>query len=76
MTVRTGGGLVATNGALPGDVNYAASPSFHIAWLGSTTGGANIYQITSGAVGGSSNSASVVQSIYVVSTGARCGDCP
>ena len=76
MTVSAGGGLNTGTTGLSGDINYAAKPSFYIAWLGYSAQGNSMYQVTAAGYGGSANSASVVQSIYSVTSGTRCGDCP
>lgn len=76
MTVSSGGGLNTGTTGLTGDINYAAKPSFYIAWMGYSATGNSLYQVTAAGYGGNANSASVVQSIYSVSSGTRCGDCP
>lgn len=76
MTVKTGGGLVSGTTGIAGDINYAGKPSFYIAATGFSASGARMFQITASGYGGSTNSASVLQSVYSISSATRCGDCP
>lgn len=62
MTVATGGGQTAG-----GDINYVNPPSLYINYLGlDLTGKSLMYQVTAAGYGGSTNGASVVQSIYAI----------
>ncbi|QNP50517.1 pilus assembly protein PilX [Diaphorobacter aerolatus] len=58
-----------------GDINYAALPSLHIAYLGvgGASGGSPIYQVTASAKGGREDTVSVVQSTFAL-TGSRVVD--
>ncbi len=62
MTVAAGGGQTAG-----GDINYVSPPSLYINYLGlDLTGKSLMYQVTAAGYGGSTNGASVVQSIYAI----------
>lgn len=65
MTLATGtarGGL-STNG----DVNYATTPSVYVSYMGlGPDGKSMLYQVTGAGYGGSTTSASVLQSVYAV----------
>jgi type IV pilus assembly protein PilX len=68
MTVQADGGLNTGSTGLVGDVNYASRPSLYISYLGlGPDGKSMIYQVTGAGYGGSSTSASVVQSTYAMS---------
>ena len=70
MTVLAGGGLNgSTTTGITGDVNYAAAPSLHVAYLGLGAGGsARLYQVTGVGWGGNASTASVVQSTYALTS--------
>lgn len=60
----------------PAGFGYAAAPAFHIAWLGYSSNSDRLFLVTAVGYGGNASSASVVRSVYVLSTDTRCGDCP
>ena len=67
MTVAAGGGLNASLTGILGDVNYATSPSLFISYMGlGPDGKSTLYQLTGAGYGGSTTSASVVQSVYSI----------
>lgn len=61
MTAVAGGGTTTTG--VVGDVNYAALPSLYINYIG-VNGSKTLYQVTAVGYGGSTSTASVVQSVY------------
>ena len=71
MTVHTGGGLTASSGSTPGDVNYASRPMLYIQQLGPDPAKSSntLYQITAAGFGGRIDSVSVVQSVVTIGTG-------
>jgi len=66
MTVAAGGGKAGD------DVNYAANPAVHVAFIGKDGTGASLYEVTGIGYGGTSNSVSVVQSVYAVTSSVKC----
>jgi len=67
MTVQANGGLNTGSTGLVGDVNYASQPGLYISYLGlGPDGKSMLYQVTGAGYGGSSTSASVVQSTYAM----------
>ena len=61
MTVQAGGGL-NTGGV---DINYQLAPGFYIEYEGFSSGGASqVYQVTAYGYGGNAGTASVVRSVY------------
>ncbi len=71
MTMATSakGGLVSATG----DINYAAQPSFYIAYIGNAPSGGYLYRIHAVGWGGSSSAVAVIESVYQVSLGASSG---
>ncbi|MGJ7544995.1 pilus assembly PilX family protein [Variovorax sp. LT1R16] len=67
MTVLAGGGLNTATSGVVGDVNYATTPSLYISYLGiGPDGKSMLYQVTGVGYGGSTTSASVLQSTYAM----------
>lgn len=67
MTVLAGGGLNTATTGVVGDVNYATTPSLYISYLGvGPDGKSMLYQVTGVGYGGSTTSASVLQSTYAM----------
>lgn len=67
MTVLAGGGLNTATAGVVGDVNYATTPSLYISYLGiGPDGKSMLYQVTGVGYGGSTTSASVLQSTYAM----------
>jgi type IV pilus assembly protein PilX len=62
---------ISTSGGLG---NYAHTPTFYIAYLGSTSTG-TLYQIDAVGYGGSPDSAAVVEATYAISTSTQCKSC-
>jgi type IV pilus assembly protein PilX len=54
--------------------NYAHTPTFYIAYLGTTSTG-TLYQIDAVGYGGSPDSAAVVEAIYAISATTQCKSC-
>jgi type IV pilus assembly protein PilX len=54
--------------------NYAHTPSFYIAYLGTTSTG-TLYQIDAVGYGGSPDSAAVVEATYAISASTQCKSC-
>lgn len=67
MTVLAGGGLNTATSGVVGDINYATTPSLYISYLGiGPDGKSMLYQVTGVGYGGSTTSASVLQSTYAM----------
>lgn len=65
MTVQAGGGLNTGGTGIRTDINYATMPSVYVAYLGLAPDGKTmLYQVTGAGYGGSTATASVVQSTY------------
>lgn len=63
MTVLSGGGTSSG-----GDVNYALTPMIYVAYLGlAPDGRSSLYQVNAVAYGGSASTATVVQSVFMMS---------
>ena len=72
--------LLQSDKAVPntggGDIRYPSRPGFHIAWLGYSKNSDRLFVVTAYGYGGQDASASIVRSVFVLSTDTRCGDCP
>jgi len=68
MSISVNGGLNNSDPSKATDINYVRSPSLYIAYLGlGPDGKSMLYQVTGAGYGGSStDSASVVQSVYAM----------
>ncbi|WP_261803598.1 PilX N-terminal domain-containing pilus assembly protein [Variovorax sp. PAMC26660] len=68
MSISLNGGLNNTDPSKANDINYVKTPSLYIAYLGLGPDGKSVlYQVTGAGYGGSStDSASVVQSVYAM----------
>lgn len=65
MTIAAGGGLNTASTGTIGDVNYATTPSVYVSYMGlGPNGKSMLYQVTGVGYGGSTTSASVLQSVY------------
>jgi type IV pilus assembly protein PilX len=68
LKVQAGGGT-ATDGSGNIDINYSKSPELYITYLGlSPDGRQMLYSVTSAGYGGSTDTTTVVQSTYAVSS--------
>lgn len=64
-----------TISAAGGNGTYYADPQFYIQYLGVSSGGQYIYQVTALGYGGTPNAVAVVQSTYQVGNGTHCLSC-
>ncbi|QNK74580.1 pilus assembly protein PilX [Variovorax sp. PAMC28562] len=67
MTVQSGGGLNTGSTGIANDINYATMPSVYVSYLGLAPDGKTmLYQVTGAGYGGTTATASVVQSTYAM----------